>query len=79
MHSRLRSIRSQRDSLSRELAELSCATTDLAEEVARLEELVAKLSARKEALRKALEDDLEVEDEEPPRWEGKDLTEFRLG
>ena len=27
----------------------------------------------------ALEDDLEVEDEEPPRWEGKDLTEFRLG
>lgn len=58
------SIRSQRDSLSRELAELSCTTTDLAEEVVRLEELVAKLSARKEALRKALEDDLEVEDEE---------------
>ncbi|CAE7179345.1 Rnf25, partial [Symbiodinium pilosum] len=66
------SVRSQRDALSRELAELTCSMEDLAEEAARLEDLIAKLTARRDAQRKALEegeyleDEEEAEEDEPP-------------
>ncbi|CAE7551290.1 Rnf25 [Symbiodinium natans] len=67
------SIRSQRDALSRELAEVTSSVADLVEEVSRLEDLVAKLSARREAIRKAQEEDMqdvepeeEGEEDEPP-------------
>ncbi|CAK9115333.1 unnamed protein product [Durusdinium trenchii] len=56
------SVRSQRDALAREVAELEAMVVELQEEGCRLEELVAELMSKRECQRKMLEEGEEIED-----------------
>lgn len=57
------SVRSQRDALAREVAELSAQLVDLAEEISRMEELLLELQSKRQMQLRQIEEGEEMEEE----------------